>query len=114
VAVAIQRDFTKTDTRNRATWSSVEFRDVVRESEFWDVVRRSGKLRCGWAQNRLDIAYDDYPYKTSRSLHNLTTGASVTVSGLIDVIEFGYSLSQSVGLFLVTPACNRINLRSAQ
>jgi hypothetical protein len=45
----------------------------------------------------MDIVDDNYPYKTSRSLQNLTTGAAVAVSGLIEVIESRYSLPLVIG-----------------
>jgi hypothetical protein len=45
--------------------ASGEFRDVVRES-FFVVGRDTGFI----AAYRLDIAYDDYPYELSWSLHH--------------------------------------------
>jgi hypothetical protein len=58
--------------------------------------RRSGKLRRGQMQDRLDIAYDDCLYETSWSLRSLTTGTVVATSGF-NRAEFGYLLSQFVG-----------------
>jgi hypothetical protein len=62
-------------------------------------------LRRGRAQDRLDIACDDYPYETSWSLQSLTTGANLGESGfdealtrLNEVTKFGYLSSHSVGL----------------
>jgi hypothetical protein len=49
-------------------------------------------------QDRLDIAYDDCLYETSWSFHRLTTGTVVATSGFKAVTEFGYLLSQFVGL----------------
>ena len=50
--------------------------------------------------NRVDIEYDDYTYLygTSWSLQSLRTGTIVVTSGFSGITEFGYLLSQFVGL----------------
>jgi hypothetical protein len=62
-------------------------------SESFDV----GRSRGATVDNRLDAAYDGYPYETSWSLQSLTTGA-VAASGCNEAADFVYLSSQSVGL----------------
>jgi hypothetical protein len=64
--------------------------------------RRSGKLRRDLMQDRVDIEYDDYLYGTSWSLQSLRTGTLVVTSGFSGITEFGYLLSQFVGLVTST------------
>jgi hypothetical protein len=54
--------------------------------------RRSGKLRRGRVQDRLNIAYDGHPYDKSWSLQRHTTGAVVAASGFSEVTEKGYTV----------------------
>ena len=56
----------------------------------------SGKLQGGLLQDGLNIAYDNYPFETSKSLQSLMTGALVATYGFDT--EFGYCSLYSVGL----------------
>jgi hypothetical protein len=47
-------------------------------------------------QDRLNIAYDNYPFETSKSLQSLMTAAVVAASGF--ETELGYFSSHCVGL----------------
>jgi hypothetical protein len=49
-------------------------------------------------RDRVDIEYDDYLYGTSWSLQSLRTGTIVVTSDFSGITEFGYLLSQFVGL----------------
>jgi hypothetical protein len=74
--------------------SSREFRDS--RVQCWPVV-----------DYQLDVAYDDYPYKTSRSLHSLVTCAVVAASGSNEVHRVALSVLavDLIGSWLRVPAC---------
>jgi hypothetical protein len=76
------------------TGSNGAFQDVTAET--FDVVGLNAAPAD--VDYRLDVAYDEYPYETSWSLQSLTTGAVVAASGFDEVTEWGFLLSQSVGL----------------
>jgi hypothetical protein len=52
--------------------------------------------------DRLDVAYDDYPYK-SWSLQRLVTGTDVAAYGVTEVTELGYLLFAVCRLGLLRP-----------
>jgi hypothetical protein len=51
-------------------------------------------------QDRVDIEYDDYTYLYGKSwsLQSLRTGTILVTSGFSGITEFGYLLSQFLGL----------------
>jgi hypothetical protein len=57
-------------------------------SEEFETSSCSGTVQA----DRLDIAYNDYPYKTSWSLQRLVTGTFVAAYGFDGVTELGYLL----------------------